>query len=712
MNRTADLKDRLTKLDNELKEKEAQNETSRKKLNEMQGSFNAVKQSKIWRLMGLPKKFKSSIRATVAYMLGRRNIKQVYSKSYKRKKAANQLKKYKYQLYDLGFTEKVLTDLESLYKETESRYVKQAIAWELTLWHANKYTKDGARQALEYIPAAISGGKDQDYLRKAAIIKAECLDRLHEIEAGKRVIKAALALQKHPDLYLAAANLEETLKERVKWMNKSLDVYGIQPVFFASSEEETATYEDLTTKSIGKTLEEGPKVSVIIPAYNAEKGIGTAIESMLSQTWQNLELLVVDDCSLDNTVDVIKAYMKKDSRVKLLTTPVNSGPYVARNIALKAATGEFVTINDADDWSHAEKIETQVKHLIKNKQIIANTSEQTRLTEELKVYRRGTPGNYIFSNMSSLMFRRVPVTEEIGYWDSVRFAADSEFKRRIIAVFGEKSMIDLKTGPLSFPRQSMGSLTGSSAFGYNGFLKGVRKEYAEVHRQYHQKADTLHYSYPQGRRPFPVPEPMWTNREIKPSGSRHFDVVIVSDFRLADETHLSTIEEMKTQTKMGLRTGLIQMARYDFSMQEELNPQLREAMDANNVPLLVYGEHITCDILIVKHPQILQEQQTYIPNVAPRMVRVVVDQPPNGYNLRRCARHLVAYFGKRGKWYPLNLQIRETLKKYHTRELKSIKLASDNWADAVTDREAYASQLENWFVDDNPYVQSDAKGGG
>src|SRR5699024_12652116 len=74
------------------------------------------------------------------------------------------------------------------------------------------------------------------------------------------------------------------------------------------------------------------------------------------------------------------------------------------------ATGEYVTVNDADDWSHAEKIATQVQYLIDYPTVIANTSEHARLTEEgLKLYRRGTPGKYIFPNMSSLMFRRKPV---------------------------------------------------------------------------------------------------------------------------------------------------------------------------------------------------------------------------------------------------------------------------------------------------------------
>lgn len=65
---------------------------------------------------------------------------------------------------------------------------------------------------------------------------------------------------------------------------------------------------------------------------------GRQLMSILLQTWGNLEVLVVDDHSTDNTVEVVKDFMEKDSRVKLLQTPQNSGPYVARNIALREAT--------------------------------------------------------------------------------------------------------------------------------------------------------------------------------------------------------------------------------------------------------------------------------------------------------------------------------------------------------------------------------------
>src|SRR5699024_11167570 len=146
-----------------------------------------------------------------------------------------------------------------------------------------------------------------------------------------------------------------------------------------------------------------------------------AIESIVKQTWQNLELLIVDDCSTDDTLEIAESYAKKDKRIKVFSTPENSGPYIARNIALGEATGDFITVNDADDWSHEKKLEIQVNHLRANPTVIANTSAHARLTEQLTLYRRGTPGRYIFPNMSSIMFRREEVVEKLGYWDSVRF---------------------------------------------------------------------------------------------------------------------------------------------------------------------------------------------------------------------------------------------------------------------------------------------------
>ncbi|MFC4025022.1 glycosyltransferase family 2 protein [Oceanobacillus longus] len=700
----SELKAQLLELDRVLEEKKIEREKMKRSLDFYKKEFIKV-QDTIEKLSKSKKEGIATIKAIPAYALGRRNVKQLYSRKYKQKNAANKIKKYKLYLYNLGFTDKALSDLQSMFLDTKDLYVKRAIAWELGLWYANKLTKDAARMALVYMDISIYKEKEPVALRKAAILKAEAYELLNEPVKGMEVITDVMENQTHADLYLAAANLEATVEGRVKWINKALRLYDLQEIMLASSENVDAYY-NLKCKPVKKQITNGPKVSVIIPAYNSELGIRVAIDSILSQTWNNLEVLVVDDCSTDDTAQIIAQYTYNDTRVRLLKTPVNSGPYIARNIALKEATGEFVTINDADDWSHPEKIEKQVNNLIEQQDIIANTSEHARLTEALKLYRRGMPGEYIFSNMSSIMFRREQVLEKIGYWDSIRFAADSEFKRRIEAVFGKDKITDLKTGPLSFPMQSSGSLTGNAVFGYSGFLMGIRKEYAETYRRYHQKAKSLYVPFPQNKRPFPVPEPMWPKREEKKSGKRQFDIVLISDFRKKADDHL--LKQISTFKKMGMRTGLIQMGQYDFRIKKEINPTIRQVINGESVQMLVYGESITCDVLIINNPGIFQERQKYVPTVSPRVVRVIINQLPKSdikkaYNLRQCSRRIEEYVNQKAKWYPINQQIRDDLMENHRQELKSIPLSTQNWVGAEQWNEAsFVSFIENWLVDDNP----------
>lgn len=104
-------------------------------------------------------------------------------------------------------------------------------------------------------------------------------------------------------------------------------------------------------------------VSIITPSYNSEKFISETIESVLSQTYQNWEILIVDDVSPDNANEIIEEYIKKDSRIKL---DKNSGAAVARNMAIEEAKGRFIAFLDADDIWEKDKLEKQIKFMIKN----------------------------------------------------------------------------------------------------------------------------------------------------------------------------------------------------------------------------------------------------------------------------------------------------------------------------------------------------------
>jgi teichuronic acid biosynthesis glycosyltransferase TuaG len=110
-------------------------------------------------------------------------------------------------------------------------------------------------------------------------------------------------------------------------------------------------------------------VSVIMPAFNSQKYIQSSIESVLSQTYQELELIVVDDCSSDETESIVKSFILKDSRVKYYKNPMNFGVSESRNVGICNAVGEFISFIDSDDLWFPNKLEKQLCMYSENKEV-------------------------------------------------------------------------------------------------------------------------------------------------------------------------------------------------------------------------------------------------------------------------------------------------------------------------------------------------------
>lgn len=110
----------------------------------------------------------------------------------------------------------------------------------------------------------------------------------------------------------------------------------------------------------------GDLVSVIMPAYNCADFIGESIESVLKQTYSNLELLIVDDSSTDNTLSIIKKYAKQDKRLRYIHLKKNCGGAVARNTAVDQAVGIYLAFNDSDDLWKPDKLEKQIRFMSDN----------------------------------------------------------------------------------------------------------------------------------------------------------------------------------------------------------------------------------------------------------------------------------------------------------------------------------------------------------
>lgn len=100
-------------------------------------------------------------------------------------------------------------------------------------------------------------------------------------------------------------------------------------------------------------------VSIVMPSYNTAAYIEESIQSVLAQTYTNWELVIVDDCSTDNTDAIVKPYLA-DNRIRYLKNEINSGAAISRNLALREAKGKWIAFLDSDDLWHPEKLEKQL----------------------------------------------------------------------------------------------------------------------------------------------------------------------------------------------------------------------------------------------------------------------------------------------------------------------------------------------------------------
>lgn len=131
-------------------------------------------------------------------------------------------------------------------------------------------------------------------------------------------------------------------------------------------------------------VKENPIVSIITPAYNAERFIGETIESVLEQTYTNWEMIIVDDASTDQTAKIVQDYMKKDARIRFIQLNKNEGSAVARNTAMREAKGQYLAFLDSDDLWFEHKLEKQLRFMQEN-EIAFSFTKYVRMKEDGKV---------------------------------------------------------------------------------------------------------------------------------------------------------------------------------------------------------------------------------------------------------------------------------------------------------------------------------------
>ena len=449
---------------------------------------------------------------------------------------------------------------------------------------------------------------------------------------------------------------------------------------------------------------EGPLISVIVPCFQPGEGLRTAVRSITSQTWRNVEILLVDDGSPEEFAELIAEVAASDPRVRLIEKPVNEGVYRARNDALKVAEGEFITVQDSDDWSHPQRLEWQVRPLLHDPDLLATRSRCIRVDSNLTSNHVGY--RPLRANASSLLFRSALVRDGIGFFDDgVRKGADGEYHLRILARFGSSSVIDLHS-PLAVVRRTSGSLSRSEF--RPGWRHGARTNYRAAYSYWHERiaegADA-YLAANQDERPFPAPMSFALKR-----GRRipDFDIVFLGDWRQFGGPQQSMLEEIRAALGQDLKVAIAHVEALRFMTRSEryLCEPIRELIFTSQVTHLLLSDRAEIDLLLIRYPPILQFPPADHARWRVTHTWVVANQTPSerdGSDLRYlvtdCTRQAEHLFGASPLWVPQGPTVRGAIRGL----LPASQLATFDNAGVL--------DPSDWFVEHRPWEHPTARVG-
>lgn len=157
------------------------------------------------------------------------------------------------------------------------------------------------------------------------------------------------------------------------------------------------------------------KISVVVPVYNVEDYLAQCLNSIVGQTYRDLEIIIVDDGSTDDSVRICEEYASKDSRISVIHQP-NGGVSVARNTGIDAATGDYLTFVDSDDWLEKEMYEKMMQEINHNPDLCMVMCDSTLITKDSAIKSTDFIGQGYYSKTEivSDLYPVLLVTEDFG----------------------------------------------------------------------------------------------------------------------------------------------------------------------------------------------------------------------------------------------------------------------------------------------------------
>ncbi|WP_409011844.1 glycosyltransferase family 2 protein [Aeromonas salmonicida] len=277
---------------------------------------------------------------------------------------------------------------------------------------------------------------------------------------------------------------------------------------FTCADNTNYSYAVMNLRSTASIIHDDlqPMISVIMTNYGWSNYTSVAIQSILDQTHSNFELIIVDDHSEKNAYRKLAKFIrgKKDKRIKIVRLKKNSGTYRAKNTGLSISRGKYITFQDSDDWSHPMRLQVQLGKLL-SVNALALVVNCCRIDSGslVSLHKR----NLLREGPITLFYKRL-VLDSLGYFDSVRTSADSEFISRIESYYGPDSICHIET-PYYIASFHDRSLTSYGPLSLDPILGvvGARKEYSLKYKEWHKNScnGDLYMDFPLNERKFPAP---------------------------------------------------------------------------------------------------------------------------------------------------------------------------------------------------------------
>jgi hypothetical protein len=315
----------------------------------------------------------------------------------------------------------------------------------------------------------------------------------------------------HPDYHLLCANYHG-LDNSSSWLthlNRYLKAHGLREASLRPFSTANRLLFNRLQFERGPT-QHGELVSVGMSVYNAQDTLSYAIRSILEQDYQDLELIIINDKSSDDSASIAESFATADSRVRFINNAQNLGTYINRNRAIQLSKGRYFTVMDSDDFAHPQRLSIQVESLVSQQAAIAHVGQWVRATNEGRfLFKVGLGGAYLHRAVATLMFELEPVLSRIGYYDSVRMGADMEYYERMKKVFGPAAVTETEP-PLAFALVHGRNLTSDQKHGICPIYGSSesRRAYRHSWKNWHESSTELFIGPSCIQRPFTVPEPL------------------------------------------------------------------------------------------------------------------------------------------------------------------------------------------------------------